>query len=363
MLFSPIRLANADLPNRIVVAPMCQYSANDGCASDWHLTHLGSLANSGAGLVVVEATAVERRGRITHGDLGLYDDACEAALLRVVNHCRRIGTARMGVQIAHAGRKASTQIPWEGGQALGPEQDPWQTIAPSAMPYRPDWHTPREMTQEDIDRVREAHVDAARRALRIGFDEIELHAAHGYLLHEFLSPLTNKRTDRYGGSLEARMRFPLEIAQAVRAVWPTDKPLGIRITGSDWASGGIEVPDAVAFAKALEAVGIDFICVSSGGLVPEAKIAVGPNYQVPFAEAVKRQVSIPVRAVGLIGTPRQAEKIIAEGRADMVALARAFLDNPHWGWHAAKVLGGDVARPLQYARAAHHHWPAAFYTD
>jgi 2,4-dienoyl-CoA reductase-like NADH-dependent reductase (Old Yellow Enzyme family) len=362
-LFSPIRLAGTELSNRIVVSPMCQYSAVDGCATDWHMTHLGMLANSGASLVVVEATGVEARGRISPGDLGLYDDECEAALARVIDHCKRIGTAKFGIQIAHAGRKASTRAPWKGGGPLKEDEGAWETIAPSAIPFGPDWHTPREMTQEDLDDVREAHVEATKRALRIGFDEVEVHGAHGYLLHEFLSPLTNRRTDRYGGSPEARMRFPLEVFEAVRAVWPKDRPLGIRITGSDWAEGGIEIADAIVLARALKERGADFICVTSGGLVPDAKIAVGPNYQVPFAEAVRREVDIPVRAVGLIATPKQAEAVIAEGQADMVALARAFLYNPHWGWHAAQALKAEIALPPQYQRAGLRHWPAAFYTD
>ena len=363
VLFTPIRLRELELANRIVVSPMCQYSANDGCANDWHLTHLGALCISGAGLLVVEATAVERIGRITHGDLGLYDDACEAALARIVAHCRRIGTAKLGIQIAHAGRKASAHVPWQGGRALEPGEDPWETIAPSAIPFGAGWHTPREMTRQDMDRVRDAHAAAANRALRLGFDLLELHGAHGYLLHEFFSPISNRRTDDYGGSLEARMRFPLEVVEAVRAVWPKERPLGIRITGRDWVEGGIEPADAVAFARALKAIGVDFVCVSSGGIVPDARITLGPGYQVSFAETVRREAGIPTRAVGLIGTARQAERIVAEGKADMVALARAFLDNPHWAWHAARVLGAEVARPPQYQRAGSAVWPAAFYAD
>src|SRR5919199_1497118 len=354
-LFTPIRLAGLELANRIVVSPMCQYSAEHGRANDWHLTHLGMLANSGAALLVVEATAVEARGRITHGDLGLYDAACEAALARVVASCRRIGTARLGIQIAHAGRKASAHVPWRGGPPLARKEEPWETIA--------DWPAPREMARDDMDRVRDAHAEAAGRALRLGFDSLEVHAAHGYLLHEFLSPVSNRRQDRYGGSREARMRFPLEVAEAVRAVWPTPSPLGFRITGRDWVEGGMEIEDAVAFARALKAAGVDFVCVSSGGIAPNAKIAVAPGYQVPFAETVRRETGLPSRAVGLIAKPRQAEAIVAEGQADMVGLARAFLDDPHWGWHAARALGGEVALPPQYQRAAAKLWPAAFYAD
>jgi NADPH2 dehydrogenase len=362
-LFSPITLAGTELANRVAVSPMCQYSAHDGCATDWHMTHLGMLANSGAGLLVLEATAVERRGRITHGDLGLYNDESEAALARVLDHCRRFGTAKLGIQVAHAGRKASVKYPWQGGQPLKEGEDPWQTIAPSALPFADGWHTPREMTRADMETVRDAFVDTARRAARLGFDELELHGAHGYLLHEFLSPLSNRRTDAYGGSPQARMRFPLEVAEAVREVWPRDRAYGIRLTGSDWVAGGIEPADAVAFARELKARGLDFVCVSSGGNSPDARIKLEPNYQVPFAEAVRKGAQIPTRAVGLIATPRQAEAIVAEGKADMVALARAFIDNPHWAWSAARSLGSEVAMPPQYQRVGSKLWPAAFYTD
>jgi len=362
-LFSPIRLADLELANRIVVSPMCQYSADDGVASPWHITHLGMLANSGAGLVVIEATGVERRGRITHGCLGLYSDDCEAALTRIVAHCRRYGTAKLGIQLAHAGRKASAAAPWEGGHALLPGEDPWETIAPSAIPFGPKWPVPREMTAADMERVRIAFVTAAQRALRAGVDAIELHGAHGYLLHSFVSPISNKRTDGYGGSLEARMRFPLEVAQAVRAVVPRSIPLGARITGSDWLEGGLTPDDAVTFAKALKATGLDFVCTSSGAVSSEARPATAANTNGGFAEKVKREAAIATRTVGLIATPKQAEAIIAEGRADMVALARAFLDNPHWGWHAATVLGAEVARPQQYLRAAPKLWPGATYRD
>jgi 2,4-dienoyl-CoA reductase-like NADH-dependent reductase (Old Yellow Enzyme family) len=335
-LFSPIRLAGLELANRIVVSPMCQYSADDGCANDWHFVHLGMLANSGAALLVVEATAVERRGRITHGCLGIYSDACEAALTRVIAHCRRHGTARLGIQIGHAGRKASSQRPWEGGRGLTPDEDSWETVAPSAVPFGESWPAPRQMTDRDLARVREAFVDA---------------------------PVSNQRTDRYGGSLDNRLRFPLEVAAAVRAVVPNGIALGARITGSDWRNDGLTPDDAVAQARALKAAGLDFVCVSSGGVTADTKIAVGPGYQVPFAEKVRREADIPTRAVGLIATPRQAETILQEGKADMVALARAMLDDPHWGWHAAHELGADVPRPPPYARAAPGTWPGAHYLD
>jgi NADPH2 dehydrogenase len=358
-LFSPIRLANLELANRIVVSPMCQYSANDGCASDWHLSHLGMLANSGAALVVTEATHVERHGRITHGCLGLYSNACEAALTRVVAYCHRVGAAKFGVQLAHAGRKGSSQRPWEGGGALKADADPWQTIAPSAISFGAGWHTPRAMLAEDFVRVRAAFVDAAKRAVRIGFDAIELHYAHGYLAHQFLSPIANTRNDEYGGPLEARMRFPREIAQAVRAVVPESLPFGARITGSDWKEGGLTPDDAIAFAKALKEDGLDFVDVSSGGITADTRNPTEPGYNAPIAERVKREAGIATRTVGMIVTPAQAETIIAEGKADMVTLGRAMLDDPHWGWHAAQALGAEVARPPQYQRASPKLWPGA----
>ena len=358
-LFSPIRLADLEIPNRIVVSPMCQYSADDGCANDWHLGHLGMLANSGAGLLVFEATHVECHGRITHGCLGLYSDACEAELARMVAHCRRYGTAKLGIQIAHSGRKGSAQRPWEGGGALKPNADPWQTIAPSALPFGNGWHTPREATPEDIARVREAFVAAAKRAVRIGFDSIELHFAHGYLSHEFLSPISNQRTDAYGGSFVARARFLRETAQAVRAVVPSGTPLGARITGSDWLDGGLTPDDAVTFAKALKDDGLDFIDVSSGGVNADARNPSTAGYNVPIAERVRREAGIATRTVGMIVSPAQAEAIIAEGKADMIALGRGILDDPHWGWHAAQELGAEVPRPPQYARSAPKLWPGA----
>jgi len=362
-LFSPIRLADLALDNRIVGSPMCQYSADDGVANDWHLTHLGMLANSGAGLVIVEATHVERLGRITHGCLGLYSDHCEAALLRVIDHCHRIGTAKFGIQLAHAGRKASAQRPWEGGGPLGPHEDPWQTIAPSAIPFGPGWHTPREATEDDIARARAAFVSAAKRAVRIGFDAIELHFAHGYLAHSFMSPISNKRTDRYGGSFENRMRFLLELTREVRAVVPKGVPLGARLTGSDWMDGGITPAEAVAATRMLKEAGLDYVDVSSGGIAAATRNPSGPGYNVDIAADVRRETGIATRAVGLIAAPKQAEAVVAEGKADMVALARAMLDDPHWGWRAARVLGGEVKRPPQYLRSGAKMWPGAALLD
>ena len=359
-LFSPIRLAGLELANHIVVAPMCQYSADDGCANDWHMMHLGMLANSGASLVIVEATHVERQGRITHGCMGLYNDDNELALHRVIAQCRRAGTARFGIQIAHAGRKASSQRPWEGAKALQPGQDPWPTFAASPLPWGEGWHVPREATEADLERVREAFVSSAKRALRIGFDEIELHMAHGYLMHGFMSPLSNKRTDQYGGSFENRMRFPLSVTRAVRAVVPKHIPLGARITGTDWRDGGLTPDDAVNIAKALKAEGLDFICISSGGALADIRTPTEPGYNVPIAARVRKEAGIITRTVGMIVTPQQAEDIVGKGQADLVSMARAFLDDPHWGWHAAKTLGAEVARPPQYLRAGPQLWaPAA----
>ncbi|MFN3656642.1 MAG: NADH:flavin oxidoreductase/NADH oxidase [Pseudolabrys sp.] len=359
-LFSPYNLAGLDLSNRLVVSPMCQYSGDDGCANDWHLIHLGMLANSGAGLVVVEATHVERHGRITHGCLGLYSDRNEAALARALAAARWAGNAKFGIQLAHSGRKGSAQRPWEGGASLKAADDPWETIAASPLPFGDGWQTPREATEADFNRVRDCFVNAARRALRIGFDSIELHMAHGYLLHGLMSPLSNKRTDAYGGSWENRTRFPLSVARAVRAVVPKGVPLGARITGSDWREGGLTPDDAVALAKMLKAEGIDFLCVSSGGNAADIRNPSEPGYNVAIAARVKKDANIPTRTVGLIVTPEQAEAVVAKGEADMVAIGRAFLDDPHWGWHAAKALGDDIPRPPQYARAGPKLWaPAA----
>jgi NADPH2 dehydrogenase len=359
-LFSPLSLAGLELANRLVVSPMCQYSADDGCANDWHLMHLGMLANSGAALLVVEATHVERHGRITHGCLGLYSDNNEAALAGVVASARRAGNAKFGIQLAHSGRKGSAQKPWEGPVALKADADPWQTIAASPLPFGDQWHTPREATEADMNRVRDAFVASAQRALRIGFDEIELHMAHGYLLHGFMSPLSNVRTDRYGGSFENRMRFPLSVAKAVRAAVPNGVPLGARITGCDWRDGGLTPDDAVAIAKLLKAEGLDFIDVSSGGVAADIRNPAEPGFNVPIAARVKQEAGIATRTVGLIIKPEQAEEIVASGKADMVAAGRIFLDDPHWGWHVAKALNADVPRPVQYARAGPKLWaPAA----
>ena len=360
-LFSPLALGPVELPNRIVVSPMCQYSAADGSATDWHLQHLMQLAISRAGMVVVEATAVERTGRISHGCLGLYSDANEAALARVLDAARRVAApgTRFAIQIGHAGRKASCQRPWEGGKPLSRSEDPWPTVAPSAVPFIPEGPPPQALDAQGLARVTAAFCRAAERAVRLGFEAIELHGAHGYLLHEFLSPLSNLRKDAHGGSVEGRMRFPLEVARAVRAVVPRRVALGARITGTDWADGGLTVEDAVAFATALKGAGLDYVCVSGGGAVPHVKIPLGPGYQVPLAAKVKAESGLVTRAVGLIVTPEQAEAIVASGQADCVALARAFLDDPRWVWHAAERLGAEVSIPPPYARTSRAAWPGA----
>ena len=360
-LFSPLTIGDLTLENRIVVSPMCQYSAVDGAAGDWHLAHLGMLANSGAGLMVVEATAVEPDGRISAGDLGLYDDDTQQALARVVSFCKRHGTARLGIQISHAGRKASSQRPWEGGGPLPVGEGAWPTCGPSALAFADGWHVPSAMQAADLERVLAAHVSTARRAVALGFDLVEVHAAHGYLLHQFLSPLSNRREDDYGGSPEARMRYPLEVIAAVRDALPNGFPLGVRITGTDWIEGGLTPEDAVAFALRLRKLGVDFVCVTGGGIAPNVAPRLGPAYQAGFAETVRRGAGILTRAVGLIATPQQAQAVVAEGKADFVALGRTFLDNPHWGWQAAQALGAEVRRPPQYQRAAPAAWPGAAY--
>jgi 2,4-dienoyl-CoA reductase-like NADH-dependent reductase (Old Yellow Enzyme family) len=358
-LFTPFALRGLTLANRIVISPMCQYSADDGSATDWHIEHLGMLSHSGAALVVIEATGVEREGRITHGCTGIYSDANEAAFARVVAACRRYSKTPIGIQIGHAGRKASSARPWEGGGPLAPEQQPWTTVAPSAIPFDQGWHTPKALSEAEIDRIVDAFAKAARRAARIGLDEIELHCAHGYLLHEFLSPIANQRADKYGGSLENRMRFPLRVAEAVRAVWPADKPMGARISATDWRDDGWTIEDSVVFARALNERGCDFVCASSGGIVGRLAVPLGPGYQVKFAARLRRDAGMASRAVGLIVTPTQAEAIVAAGEADMIALARAVLDDPRWGWHAAEALGATAAYPPQYERARATTWPGA----
>ena len=355
-MFAPLELGGVTLPNRVVVSPMCQYSAHDGSMTDWHLVHLGTFACSGAGLFVVEKTNVTREGRITHGCTGLYSDDNEATMARAVQVYRGITKNPVGVQIGHAGRKASSQPPFKGGKALGPNESPWPTVGPSPIPFGEGWHMPHELSRPEIQGLVDAFVAATERAKRIGFDVVELHSAHGYLLHQFLSPLANQRKDEYGRD---RMKFALEVAKAVREVWPKEKALGARINATDWVEGGWGPENAVEYAKALEHAGLDFICVSSGATVPYARIPVAPGYQVNFASQIKQNIRIPVRAVGMIADPEQAEAVVASGKADMVAMARAFLDNPRWVWHAAERFGVTLDYPPQYARSRHDLWPGA----
>lgn len=351
-LFSPFDLGAVSLPNRIVVSPMCQYSADgDGSATDWHVMHLGQLALSGAGLLFTEATAVEAVGRISPWDLGLYSDANEAALARVLDLVRRCSTMKVGIQLAHAGRKGACDVPWRGNGQLPPEAGGWTTVGPSPIAHAEDEAPPAALDASGLARVREAFVDAARRAARLGFDVIELHAAHGYLLHEFLSPVANRREDAYGGSLENRMRFPLEVFDAMRAALPATLPIGVRLSATDWVDGGWDVEQSIAFSLALKARGAAFIDVSSGGVSSQQKIAAGPGYQVPFAQRIREATAMPVMAVGLITTASQAEAIVAEGQADLVALGRAMLYDPRWPWHAAAELGAQVEGPPPYLRA------------
>lgn len=351
-LFSKVSLRGLDLANRIVVSPMCQYSSVDGCATDWHIMHLGQFSMGAGGLVITEANHVSPEGRISPKCLGLYSDDCEAAQKRVIDFCRRYGVTAMGTQLAHAGRKASTHPPIDGGASLNADQGAWTTVAPSALAYNEGWHVPDELDRDGLAKVKRDFVEATERSVRIGYDLIELHGAHGYLLHQFCSPLSNHRTDEYGGSLENRMRFPLEIFEAVRAAWPDDRPLGMRITGRDWVEGGWELDDAVALAKALADMGCDFVDVTSGGLDPRQKITVGPGYQVPFAETVRKEAGIHTWAVGLITDAQQAEEIVSSGRADMVALARGMMRDPRWAWHAAEELGAETPWSDMYIRAA-----------
>lgn len=352
-LFTPYALGSLTLPNRIVIAPMCQYSADgSGNATDWHMIHLGSLALSGAGMLIIEATAVSPEGRISPDDLGLWSDANGAALGRVLDGVRRYSSMPLAIQLAHAGRKASSAVPWRGGQLLGPEEGGWRCLAPSAVAYSEQETAPEALDAAGLKRIRDAFAAAAARAARAGLDCVEVHAAHGYLLHEFLSPLSNCRDDAYGGSLENRLRFPLEVFDAVRAAFPAGRPVGMRISATDWVEGGWSVDESVVFAEALKARGCDFIHVSSGGLSPLQKIDLVPGYQVPFAERIRRETALPTIAVGLVTEAEQAEAVIANGQADLVGVARVMMYDPHWPWHAAAKLGAQVNAPRQYWRSA-----------
>ena len=349
-LFSPLVVRDVVIPNRIGVSPMCQYSAEVGFANDWHMVHLGSRAAGGAGLVFVEATAVTPEGRITHGDLGLWSDAHIEPLRRIVTFLKQHGSVA-AIQLAHAGRKASTALPWQGGLPLPENERAWQTVAPSPVPFADNFHMPAELSQEAIAKVVRAFADAAKRSLAAGFDIVEIHGAHGYLINEFLSPLSNRRTDEYGGSFENRTRFLREVIAGVRAVWPETLPLFLRISASEWVEGGWSVEDSVELARMVSPLGVDLIDCSSGGNSPVAKIPVGPGYQVPFAQQIRAQAGVRTAAVGMITDPEQADDIVSSGAADIVLLAREFLRNPYWPVKAAQALGEKVTAPVQYGRA------------
>jgi 2,4-dienoyl-CoA reductase-like NADH-dependent reductase (Old Yellow Enzyme family) len=360
-LFEPLTLGSLSLANRIVIAPMCQYSAEDGRTTDWHTIHLGQLALSGAALLTIEATAVLPEGRISYADVGLWDDATEAALAKTLAAVRRWSDMPIAIQLGHAGRKASCDLPWRGGAQFAPDQtNGWQTFAPSALAFSPQHSTPAALDADGLQRIRDAFAAAARRAARLDLAAVQVHAAHGYLLHQFLSPLSNRRDDEYGGSLENRLRFPLEVFDAVRHAFPSDRPVTVRVSGTDWVPGGWTIDDTVAFAQALERRGCSAIHVSSGGVDPAQAIPVAPGYQVPLARAVKAAVQMPVVAVGLITEPEHAEAIVANGDADLVALARAMLYDPRWPWHAAAQLGASVKAPDQYLRCQPRQFPNLF---
>ena len=353
MLFSPIKIGSVSLTNRIVVSPMCQYSADDGSMNNWHLQHAMRMAMSGAGMFVFEATAVERRGRITHHCAGLYSNQNENAMKHVLDAARSVATndLKFAIQLSHAGRKGSHHVPWQGGQALLNSEDAWTTVAPSALPFTQGSHLPEALDKNEMQKIIQNFIDATKRAIRLGFSAIELHGAHGYLIHEFISPVSNQRKDEYGGSLTNRMKFPLEIFTNVRKIIPSDVALGIRLTGTDWLEDGLSIEDSKKVAQSFEKHGADYLCISSGGITAGLNIPVAPNYQVHLATAIKSVVSIPIRTVGLITTAEQANNIIVEERADIVALARAFLANPRWGWDASKALQHPIEVPQQYERA------------
>jgi len=352
-LFSPFQLRSVIFANRIAVSPMCQYSCEDGYATDWHLVHLGSRAQGGAGLVILEASAVVPEGRISSGDLGLWKDEHLPALERIVRFIHSQG-ARAGIQLAHAGRKGSMTSPFAGERRLTPAEGAWQTVAPSALAFSPQYAVPQALDLLGIAAVVEAWRQAARRALQAGFDVVEIHAAHGYLLHQFLSPLANQRTDAYGGGFANRTRLLLEVSQAVRAEWPAHLPLFVRLSATDWAEGGWTADESVELSQLLRGHGVDLVDVSSGGQVPHAKIPVGPGFQVQFADRIRREAGIPTAAVGLITEPAQADGIVARGEADLVLLGRELLRDPYWPVHAAATLGEPATWPPQYLRAAPH---------
>jgi len=349
-LFTPFKLRSVEFRNRVFMSPMCQYCAQDGFPEDWHFVHLGSRAVGGSGQVMVEATAISPEGRITNGDLGIWSGKHTEAFRRITAFVEAQG-AVPAIQIAHAGRKASTDVPWQGGTPLSPDKGGWQPLGPSPIAFDEASTVPRELTTGDLKDLVSRYEAATRRCLQAGFKVVEIHMAHGYLLHEFLSPLSNQRSDEYGGSLENRMRFPLWVAKAVREVWPADLPLFARLSCTDWADGGWDLSQSVELSRRLKEIGVDLIDCSSGGLVPYAQIPAGPGYQVPFAAEIRARVGIATGAVGLITQAMQAEQIVATGQADVVILAREMLRDPYWPLHAAGMLHTDVPWPPQYLRA------------
>ncbi|MCB4822933.1 NADH:flavin oxidoreductase/NADH oxidase [Roseicella aerolata] len=351
LLFAPYTMRDLRLVNRIVVSPMAQYSATpEGHATPWHLMHVGNLCVSGAGLVIMEATAVEPRGRVSPRCLGLWTDAQAEALRPVLAFCRAHGTAALGIQLAHAGRKGSVARPWEGQETVAPADGGWQPVSSCDLAY-PGRPAPHPLSVEELAGMKEAFVAAARRADALGFDLIELHAAHGYLLNSFLSPLANRRNDAYGGDLPGRMRYPLEVFAAIRAVWPPGKPLGVRISATDWVEGGWTGDDSLAFARALKALGCDYVTASSGGISPSQTISPGPGYQVPYARRIQQEAGMPAMAVGLLHDPDLAEQVLQDGAAELIALGRGMMWEPRWPWHAAETLGASAPFPPQYARS------------
>jgi 2,4-dienoyl-CoA reductase-like NADH-dependent reductase (Old Yellow Enzyme family) len=349
-LFEPLEIRSLRFRNRIFVSPMCQYSSDDGMPRDWHLVHLGSRAVGGAALVIVEATAVAPEGRISPYDSGIWSDSHAEAFQRITAFVKSQGAA-VGIQIAHAGRKASTDVPWRGGKPLSPEAGGWQPVAPSSLPFADGYAKPHELSEREIDEVVGCFAEAARRSERAGFDVVEIHMAHGYLLHEFLSPLSNRRSDRYGGDLSGRLRLPLRVAAAVRETFPANLPVFVRISSTDWVEKGWDLEQSIVFARELQRAGIDLIDCSSGGNVAGASIPIAPGYQVPFAAAIRKEAGIKTGAVGMITDPNQAEQLIARGDADAVLLGRELLRDPYWPLRAAKALGVDVSYPVQYERA------------
>ena len=355
-LFEPLDLRGVTLQNRIVVEPMTQFSASAGVAGDWHLMHLGQFAVSGAALVFTESTYITAEARNAPESLSIYTDEQEAALARIIGFFHKHSPAKFGVQLCHGGRKASSRPHWVGGGPLPISEGGYEAVAPSPVPIREGWPVPRPISHDEIPSIIEMFIAAAVRAHRAGADVLELHGAHGYLIHQFLSPITNRRNDEYGGSAENRMRFGLEIFEAVRAVWPQDKPLGIRVSATDWAEGGWTVEETIAFARRLDAMGCDFMDVSSGGLTGAQKVETGPGYQTVFAAAIKAQVGMRIITVGQISNPHQAESILRTGQADLIGLARPILFNPRWPWMAAEELGAKAFYPPQYERAQPNKW-------